>query len=255
MFDALAAAAATPALWVALAILCFAYFVRGLTGFGSGLIAVPALAQFYPLQTVVPVVMSLDFAASLLLGGVGGRQTDWREVGTLLPFGMLGAVAGSYMLLNLPAAPMLAALGVFTLIFGVRNLMGIEPKGAISRWWAIPTGLVGSSAGALFGTSGPPYIIYLTHRLADKAAVRATFSWLFVMDGGVRLTLFFAAGLFLPATTRVLLAAGVLPMLGGLYVGNRTHVGIERATLLRAVGGLLVGSALALLIKALRTGA
>ena len=29
---------------------------------------------------------------------------------------------------------------------------------------------LGGGAGALFGTSGPPYIIYLTHLLKDKGA-------------------------------------------------------------------------------------
>jgi hypothetical protein len=67
----------------------------------------------------------------------------------------------------------------------------------ISIAWSVPAGLVGSGAGALFGTSAPPYIIYLTHRLPDKSSLRATFSCLFVIDGGFRLALFTGAGLFM----------------------------------------------------------
>jgi len=153
-------------------ILLTAYFVRGLTGFGSGLISVPLLALWQPLQLVVPLIMVLDFVASFILGGVNTKQTDWSEIKRLLPFGVIGASFGVFALLRFPSAAVLVALGVFTIFFGVRNALGVQPHGQISALWAVPTGLIGSGAGALFGTSAPPYIIYLTHRLDDKTAVR-----------------------------------------------------------------------------------
>ena len=38
------------------AILAVAYFVRGVAGFGSGLIAIPLLVHFLPLSVAVPVL-------------------------------------------------------------------------------------------------------------------------------------------------------------------------------------------------------
>jgi uncharacterized membrane protein YfcA len=108
--------------------------------------------------------------------------------------------------------------------------------------WAVPAGLVGSGAGALFGTSAPPYIIYLTYRLQDKGAVRATFSWLFVVDGGFRLSLFMAAGLLLEPKTQLAIALGAIPMMLGLYLGNKVHLNISRETLLKIIGAILVAS-------------
>ncbi|GAB4182544.1 MAG: sulfite exporter TauE/SafE family protein [Rhodocyclaceae bacterium] len=233
----------------AAAVLFAAYFVRALAGFGSGLIAVPLLAHFQPLTLVVPVVMALDFAASFLIGRVGGSRTDWSEIRILLPFGLMGALFGAWALVRFPSRPILLALGLFTLVFGLRNLLGVQASGRISRLWAIPAGLIGSSAGALFGTSAPPYVVYLTHRLDDKTAVRATFSWLFVIDGGARLLLLAAAGLFAAADTRIALALGLLPMLAGLYLGNRVHLGISRDRMLRAIGLILVASAASLLSR------
>jgi len=43
-----------PDLAYAAAVLTVAYFVRGISGFGSGLIAVPLLALRFPLTQVVP---------------------------------------------------------------------------------------------------------------------------------------------------------------------------------------------------------
>jgi uncharacterized membrane protein YfcA len=235
-------------LWV-FAILLGAYFVRGLTGFGSGLIAVPLMAMGKPLQFVVPLVMTLDFVASFILGGINSKQTNWAEIRRLLPFGLIGAMAGLYALTQFPSALVLASLGLFTVFFGARNALGIKPEGRISALWALPTGLVGSGAGALFGTSAPPYIIYLTHRLEDKTEVRATFSWLFVLDGGFRLALFVAAGLLLREETLWAIALGLIPMLLGLYLGNRVHLNISKEALIRVVGVFLVGTGMSLIFK------
>lgn len=232
-----------------LAILLAAYFIRGLTGFGSGLIAVPLLALSQPLQFVVPLVMSLDFIASFILGGVNSKETNWREIGLLLPFGIIGAGAGVYALTKFPPAPILVAMGCFTIYFGSRNALGITPQGHISSLWAVPAGLIGSAAGALFGTSAPPYIIYLTHRLQDKTQARATFSWLFVLDGGVRLLLLAATGLLLKTETLMTIVLGLIPMLCGLYLGNKVHLAVSRETLLKVVGIFLLGSGSSLILK------
>ena len=40
-----------------LCILMSAYFIRGITGFGSGLISVPLLALSQPLQFAIPLVL------------------------------------------------------------------------------------------------------------------------------------------------------------------------------------------------------
>jgi uncharacterized membrane protein YfcA len=56
-----------------------AYFIRGITGFGSGLIAVPLLALILPLQTVVPLVLVPDFCASLVMSHKARTNVQWNE--------------------------------------------------------------------------------------------------------------------------------------------------------------------------------
>ena len=108
---------------------------------------------------------------------------------------------------------------------------------------------MGGGAGALFGTSGPPYIIYLTNRLADKTAVRATFSWLFVIDGGFRLGLFLVAGLLFEPKLQLAYVISLVPMALGLYVGNKVHLDMTQEAMLKVVGALLVGSGAMLFVK------
>src|SRR5712691_8230414 len=191
-----------------LCILMSAYFIRGITGFGSALIAVPMLALSQPLQFAVPLVLALDFTASLILGGTNAKKENWAEVKLLLPFGTLGA---------------------FTMFFGFRNIYGLQPVGRLARAWAIPAGLAVGGAGGLFGAGSPPYIMYLTRRLVDKGAVRATFSWLIAIDGGFRLGLFLFAGLLFNPKLEIAYVLGLVPMAIGLYTGNKVHLDITSA--------------------------
>jgi uncharacterized protein len=233
-----------------LCIVLSAYFIRGITGFGSGLISVPLLALSQPLQFAIPLVLALDFTASIALGGVNRKLVDWSEIRILLPMGIIGACIGAYALLNMPTTPVLVTLGAFTMFFGFRNIFGEQAKDKLSQGWAVPAGLLGGGAGALFGAGSPTYIMYLTRRLFDKSVVRATFSCLIAIDGGFRLALFLYAGLLSDPNLQMTYLAALIPMALGLYSGNKVHLDMTSEGMLKVVGALLVLSGAMLFFKA-----
>ena len=228
-------------------IVLVAYFIRGISGFGSGLIAVPLLALFLPLTFVVPMILVTDFSAALALGTHTRRHVRWDEIRPLLPFSLIGIVAGVTLLINLPKAPLLATLGLFVLAFGLRSVLNLHGTDSISRRWAAPAGLFGGMVGALFGTGGPPYVIYLNHRLRDKGELRATFSGLFILEGGVRIVTFLIAGLLLDIKLLFAILAALPLVALGLFLGNRVHIGLAPAQMQRLLGGLLLISGTSLL--------
>lgn len=198
----------------------------------------------------MPFVLVLDFTASIALGGKTRKHINWNELKPLLPFGAAGVMLGVTLLIHMPREPLLIGLGIFVLIFGVRSLLNIHGETTISRLWAIPAGLTGGTVGALFGTGGPPYIIYLSHRLKDKAELRATFSGLFTFEGGLRVVTFFATGLLLQDGMLTALVAALPVMALGLYLGHRAHFGITSLQMLKLIGVLLIGSGISLIWKA-----
>lgn len=235
----------------AAAILLAAYFIRGITGFGSGLISVPLLALFLPLKFVVPLILLLDFTASIVIGGFNFKRVRWSEVGVLIPFGVVGVVLGTSLLVSLPPEPMLIALAGFVFVFAVRSILNLRSDKPISRGWAVPASLTGGTVGALFGTGGPPYVIYLTHRIHDKSDLRATFSALFFTEGVTRIASFLVAGLLMTSQVWIAYFAALPVMLGALYLGGRVHVGLTQLQMTRLVGVLLLVSSVSLLFKAM----
>jgi hypothetical protein len=245
----------TPDLIYATAVLLLAYFVRGISGFGSGLIAVPLLALRFPLPEVVPFILITDFSASALVGGVTFKHVAWTEIRRLMPLSLIGVVLGAILLVALPATILLTILGVFVLAFALRSMIThpgeFQPA---ATYWAYPAALTGGAVSGLFGTGGPPYVIYLSHRIQDKATLRATLSALFFLEGLIRIVTFLAVGLLHGSDVWLnsLLAAPII--IAALYAGSHVHARLSNTQMLRLVGLLLLVSSITLLVKAWTMG-
>ena len=233
---------------IAFVILLSAYFIRGITGFGSGLVAIPLLAHFLPLSFVVPLMLAIDFLASIALSR-SRMQVRWDEVKSLIPSSAIGMLIGATLLISLPHEPMLIGLALFVMIFGVRYLFNIHSENPVSRWWSVPTGLSGGAIGAMFGTGGPPYVIYLSHRLHDKTQLRGTLSGLFLLEGAMRMATFLFMGLLTQEGMIESILMAVPVMAAGLFIGNKVHMGITRRQQLAIVGSLLIISGGSLIAK------
>ncbi|MBF0264946.1 MAG: sulfite exporter TauE/SafE family protein [Gammaproteobacteria bacterium] len=235
----------------AAAIILIAYFIRGITGSGSGLIAIPLLAHFFPLTFVVPLILVLDTSASIILSLHTKLHVQWQEIKILLPSSLIGITSGALLLISLPREPLLIGLGIFVFIFGLRYVLNLHSDNPISAWWAIPTGFIGGLIGAMFGTGGPPYIVYLSHRLRDKTQLVGTLSGLFMIDGLIRVMAFLYLGLFIQADLLYSLLISFPLMSLGLFLGQKVHLQISRRAQLALIGVLLLLSGSSLIWKAL----
>ncbi len=240
-----------PDILYAISVLLLAYFVRGISGFGSGLIAVPLLALRFPLQDVVPFMLITDFSASALVGGVTFKRVEWGEIRRLLPLSLIGVVIGTSLLVSLSPTILLTILSLFILAFALRSLLIHGGKfQPVSTRWAYPAALTGGAVGGLFGTGGPPYVIYLSHRIEDKSALRATLSGLFFLEGLIRIITFLAVGLLHGSIVWLnsLFAAPII--IAALYAGSHVHARLSNAQMTRLIGILLLVSSASLLVKA-----
>ncbi len=229
------------------------FFVRGVTGFGSATIAIPLLVHLIPLRLAVPLLLILDFVATLATLRLDHEMIDEREIRWLLPFGIVGVIAGVALLVRLPPEILLGSLGGVIVFFGVRTLINPQGDRPVSRLWGIPAGLVGGLFGGMFGSgAATPYMIYLTHRLQDKRRVRATFTGFAFFDYGFRLLAFAVTGLLFDTALSVLILISLPAMALGLYAGNRIHHRISNEQALRAIGVLLIVGGVSLLAKSMQ---
>ena len=104
--------------------------------------------------------------------------------------------------------------------------------------------------GTLFGVGAPPYAIYLSRRLQDKDALRATLSNMVLLSTSIRALVFTVGGLML--ADRLVMFVIMLPFaLAGLWCGNRIHGRISREQVARVISVVLMLMGASLIVRSL----
>jgi len=224
-----------------------AYLIRGIAGFGSGLIAVPLLAIHLPLVIVVPLVVTLDYLASFSHGLTRQEKIQWGEILPLIPFSFLGIALSLYILKSSDTKILSVVLGIFIISFSIYQLLPMQ-LGRASKAVAIPLGFLGGFVGTLFGTGGAFYVIYLNLRHLKKNTFRENFAMLFLIDGSMRIIGYLTKDFYTPQLLTHLLL--LIPVAGlGLYFGGKIHVTISKERFTRLISAILFGSGMVLISK------
>jgi uncharacterized membrane protein YfcA len=205
-----------------------------------------------PLSKIVPLLVLLDFVAAFGNLLPSRRDVARPELLRLLPCMAVGCTLGVIFLLNLKSDLLLLLMGLFISAYAIYSLwIKVRPT-QLSAVWALPMGTVGGMFGALFGSGGFLYAIYLNSRLPKEAA-RATQSALISCSTVVRLSLFAIAGVYadLPLLA---LAVCLLPAMAlGLWFGRRLTMRLSREAFVRLVTWLVLASGIALIGRYLST--
>jgi uncharacterized membrane protein YfcA len=212
----------------------------------------PLATHFVPLQFALALYALCDLSSAVRIGLENPRSAVRAEWTRLVPMILLGTALGATVLVNLPRAAGMAALGAFVFGYALYSLFRHESGNLISAGWAWPAGLAGGITSTLFGAGGPPYAIYLSQRGLGKEEFRATMGFATLASISVRVVAFLLTGLLLePKVWLVALGAVPAAMLG-IALARRMYLRISREQLLRAVavvllltGGSLVARALA----------
>jgi uncharacterized membrane protein YfcA len=227
------------------------YLVFGVTGFGASPITIPVLAQVLPLTLVLPLAALLDLGSAVALGVHTRRQADTRELLALVPFTLAGLGLGVTLLVRLPREATLLALGVFVCVYALSLVVRRDAPRRLGPYWAAPAGLLGGVLGALFGIGGPPYVIYITGRVPEPAARRATIAQMVILNVGLRVAAFALAGL-LASRALWTAAAVLLPVAwAGVWAGHRLQLGMAPVAQRRLIGAVLLLAGAALIARTL----
>ena len=239
---------------VALPSMTAGYVIFGMVGFGTTLVVAPVLAHTMPVSGIVPLLALLDCAATTTNGIRLGDKVARDELVHIVPLMVLGSIAGAYLLLTIPARPMMGALGLFLIGYAIYALVGRPAVGLISRVWVIPFGFLGGVFSAMFGSGGFVYVLYLSRRLHDRDAIRATQSALLSLATFTRVVIFAIAGVYSDFRLLLLALCLVPSMVLGMWIGERITLRLTREQFLRVLNVVLIGAGITLCWRALTSG-
>lgn len=224
--------------------------LRGFTGFGFGLAAVPLLSLALPPAQVVPLVVTLQVVIGIAGLRAASRECDWQAVGLLAPGLVVGIPVGLLILTTLPANPVRLVIGLIVAMSVLLIQRGIRLPPDPSRAVGFGVGLVSGIVSGLASMGGPPVIVFLLALGHGAARMRATAIVYFMLSGCITL---------IPMTMRGLITRDILlwtvASLPILFAGSRlgtwafhkarpTHHRMVALVTLSALATVLIGRAL-----------
>lgn len=222
--------------------------LKGATGAGAPIIAVPVMALYFG----APVAVSV-FAVPNLFGNI---WQAWRFRDKQLPLrfmlmyaggGAFGTLLGTLLLVNLPADLMALMIGIAVLLYVGFRLS--RPAWILAYPIAEKLALfAGALGGTLFGATGlsaPVTLSFLNAMKLERLQFIATVTVFFTMTGVVQIPLLFWYGIM--DLHRFALSAGALvPIFAFMPVGNWLARYISRELFDRIILVLLTAIALKL---------
>ena len=114
---------------------------------------------------------------------------------------------------------------------------------------AAGTGITGGLLGTLFGAGvGPIYVVYFNTLRMEREIFRVTMSTVILLGGVARIAGYARMG-FYEASSVVLIAIGLPLVLIGSWLGDRVIRRLDPRMFGRLVGGLILLSGIALLMR------
>lgn len=203
----------------------FAGALRGYSGFGFALAAVPLLTTCWPPVLAMPVVLILEMVLTVAFLPSLWGSIDRRSVTLLVAGAAVATPLGHWALASLEAGTVRLGLGMLLLLFVVvlwtppfagpmASSAGGSPMLALGA---------GAASGLLSGStamSGPPVILYYLGREVSAATGRASMMAYFLLSAAVAIALGGATRVY--AANFGLYALKLAPFaLAGSFVGSR----------------------------------
>lgn len=230
----------TVAQWLAPALgVMLAGMLRGFSGFGFALAAVPLLSWSLPVNKVVPLVTVLQAVSCLPVLGRQAGDADWRHVAQLMVFAPLGLLPGLLLLRWTDDRLLGLVVGAVELVCIAVLSRGYSLRSRPAGLWVGSAGIASGFLQGLAGMAGPPVIVLQMAWHRSPSATRATLTAFFLCVSGLGVIGIAVSGLL---TRHVLILAVIgLPLLFiGQTIGQRGFIRLADSPVYRRLTLLLL---------------
>lgn len=234
-----------------LAVFFFAAFVQSAFGFGSAIIAVPALAFVIPVSTAAPVVVLVGATIAAIVVVQDKDRIVICSASRLFVWALCGIPFGLWLLHEADGIVVKAVLALLIIVFAMYSLLRRSLFRLGDDRWAWLFGFVAGVIGGAYAMSGLPLIIYGTLRGWSPQHFRATMHGYFLPTSLMTAVGYAFAGLWTTTVTDYFLLS--LPaVLVATLLGRALNERLNGQSFLSYVHVGLVAIGVLLLVQAVR---
>lgn len=204
-------------------IIFIAGVIQGTTSFGFSLVSLPVLGLFFPLTTIVPMLISFSILMNTIILLEVRNDINIKSIAILIISAVIGTPIGVNILMVIDDGILKMVVGILVSILALLMFFGIKYEVKNEKLAFIPVGLCSGILNGSVSLSGPPVILFLTNLGVSKTKFRATltsFFWILNIATVITLALkgVFTASIF--KLTLSFLPALILGVLIGIRVAR-----------------------------------
>lgn len=225
--------------YIIVASLFFAFLTFGLTGFGSGLIAMALLTPVLGVATAAPMFALISIGAECLMFLRYRQHIQLQSVWRLALASLIAIPIGILIIPHLNEHVVLIILGVVVAGYGCYSLFMPHLPTLANRRWGFAFGFASGLLTGAYNSGGPPLIIYGNLSKWAREEFKSNLPGMFMLNSMVVITSHILAGHYTqPVLQNVVI--GLPAMLIGLFVGWSLDKRVNPETFRKMVLFLLV---------------
>jgi len=179
-----------PFAWTDIAILALilvlGHTVETYLGFGSTIIALSLGIFLFPMETLLPALVTIGSLQSIWLIARWHSHIRWRVILVgILPLSAAGMAAGILLRDYASETLLIAVLGLFIVVTSTLELISLYRsdvrRAPLKYYIAVPVIFIGGLFQGLFASGGPPIVYYAGREIDDPAQFRSTLSVLWLI--------------------------------------------------------------------------
>ncbi|MCL3781394.1 sulfite exporter TauE/SafE family protein [Prolixibacteraceae bacterium JC049] len=209
--------------WILLTVLV-ASLIKGITGFGFALVALPVLVQWYSPKELVPVLILCNMVASVI---IVLQKKEHKLIDTKFQFligaGAITTIFGVLILKFINEQILIYIMAGFFIVLSLLVLLKQKSNGM--KFSTKAHVFVGSLCGLITGcisVSGPPLALFMNMAKVSNQTFREVFAWFSIATSAVALVGFYGVGMLQMSNLKM--ALSFLPILYvGSFIGKRVN--------------------------------
>lgn len=232
-----------------LLIILLANIVQGITGFAGTILAMPFSLMLVGYATAKPILNVLGLMSGLYVFYFDRKHVDYKELKRVVVIMAIGIAAGIFLksLFADNERLLYQLLGVFIVFLGIKGMFSWK----LTLKWRFADQVLLIISGIVHGmfvAGGPLLIGYLSAKIRDKQAFRATISTIWIILNTIVLLDDCRSGYW---DVRLLgMALVTVPFLFlGMYIGTKLYARMSQALFMKLTYVLLCISGISLLVR------
>lgn len=250
--------------------------IQGITGFAGTILAMPFSIRLVGMDTAVPVLNFLGLLSGIYVCAGNYKKIDWKVLRKVVIIMGAALIAGIFIKGKLSGNPHLLylILGCIVLAIAVQGLcksvyaseqcarnssssknttdnnspINSQHGGIFSGIFLTSILVAAGMVHGMFVCGGPLLISYMTRKLPEKAAFRATISTVWIFLNGILFISHILSGAWTPAVIKSG-AVSVPFLLGGMFIGGKLYSRMSQEFFVKLTYVLLLIAAISLFLK------